>query len=90
MITKKSQAVCQQHVYAKPMSLFLNWAQFCTFIGLFLNKSKSILIKTQDLAMVVMPWPGFEPGLSRPQREVLTTIRSRPVRPCIGLSEQDK
>ena len=24
-----------------------------------------------------MPWPGFEPGLSRPQREVLTTIRSR-------------
>ena len=25
----------------------------------------------------VMPWPGFEPGLSRPQREVLTTIRSR-------------
>ena len=27
-----------------------------------------------------MPWPGFEPGLSRPQREVLTTIRSRPER----------
>ena len=25
-----------------------------------------------------LPWPGFEPGLSRPQREVLTTIRSRP------------
>ena len=24
-----------------------------------------------------LPWPGFEPGLSRPQREVLTTIRSR-------------
>ena len=27
-----------------------------------------------------LPWPGFEPGLSRPQREVLTTIRSRPFR----------
>ena len=24
-----------------------------------------------------VPWPGFEPGLSRPQREVLTTILSR-------------
>ena len=27
-----------------------------------------------------LPWPGFEPGLSRPQRELLTTIRSRPLR----------
>ena len=26
---------------------------------------------------VSMPWPGFEPGLLRPQRRVLTTIRSR-------------
>ena len=25
----------------------------------------------------LLPWPGFESGLSRPQREVLTTIRSR-------------
>ena len=25
-----------------------------------------------------VPWPGFEPGLLRPQRNVLTTIRSRP------------
>ena len=24
-----------------------------------------------------VPWPGFEPGLLRPQRNVLTTIRSR-------------
>ena len=24
-----------------------------------------------------LPWPGFEPGLLRPQRNVLTTIRSR-------------
>ena len=30
-----------------------------------------------------LPWPGFEPGLSRPQREVLTTIRSRPFRQLI-------
>ena len=28
---------------------------------------------------IALPWPGFEPGLSRPQREVLTTIRSRPL-----------
>ena len=40
--------------------------------------------------MVVMPWPGFEPGLSRPQREVLTTIRSRPVRPYIINVKQDR
>ena len=26
-----------------------------------------------------VPWPGFEPGLLRPQRRVLTTRRSRPV-----------
>ena len=26
---------------------------------------------------IFMPWPGFEPGLLRPQRKVLTTIRSR-------------
>ena len=26
-----------------------------------------------------LPWPGFEPGLLRPQRRVLTTIRSRPL-----------
>ena len=26
--------------------------------------------------LLTLPWPGFEPGLSRPQREVLTTIRS--------------
>ena len=25
----------------------------------------------------LLPWPGFEPGLLRPQRNVLTTIRSR-------------
>ena len=25
----------------------------------------------------MLPWPGFEPGLLRPQRRVLTTIRSR-------------
>ena len=28
-------------------------------------------------AAIYMPWPGFEPGLLRPQRNVLTTIRSR-------------
>ena len=32
-----------------------------------------------------LPWPGFEPGLSRPQREVLTTIRSRPMHQRIPL-----
>ena len=34
--------------------------------------------KTRTLCSVkIMLWPGFEPGLSRPQREVLTTIRSQ-------------
>ena len=28
-------------------------------------------------ALSMLPWPGFEPGLLRPQRRVLTTIRSR-------------
>ena len=27
--------------------------------------------------LIALPWPGFEPGFSRPQREVLTTILSR-------------
>ena len=30
-----------------------------------------------------MPRPGFEPGLLRPQRNVLTTIRSRLLMPRI-------
>ena len=31
----------------------------------------------KNIPRICLPWPGFEPGLSRPQREVLTTIRSR-------------
>ena len=31
-----------------------------------------------------LPWPGFEPGLLRPQRRVLTTRRSRPTRTFMG------
>ena len=34
-------------------------------------KQKNLLWKRS------LPWPGFEPGLLRPQRNVLTTIRSR-------------
>ena len=30
-----------------------------------------------ETAFLQLPWPGFEPGLLRPQRRVLTTIRSR-------------
>ena len=30
-----------------------------------------------DKKVLSMPWPGFEPGLLRPQRRVLTTRRSR-------------
>ena len=30
-----------------------------------------------DNSRTKMPWPGFEPGLLRPQRRVLTTRRSR-------------
>ena len=39
-----------------------------------------------------LPWPGFEPGLSRPQREVLTTIRSRLTRRLenVGLNHKDR
>ena len=31
----------------------------------------------------IMPWPGFEPGLLRPQRRVLTTRRSRLTRDLV-------
>lgn len=34
--------------------------------------------KTPTVTMLfTLPWPGFEPGLLRPQRRVLTTRRSR-------------
>ena len=47
--------------------------------GAFLHATwKQCILPSQKGKRAGMPWPGFEPGLSRPQREVLTTIRSRP------------
>ena len=43
---------------------------------LFLQKL--LICRTRD-SCLSLRWPGFEPGLSQPQREVLTTIRSRPL-----------
>ena len=41
-------------------------------------KLYDMIIKQQYLlSKMLLPWPGFEPGLLRPQRNVLTTIRSR-------------
>ena len=34
-----------------------------------------------------MPWPGFEPGLLRPQRRVLTTRRSRLTGDLVGIDD---
>ena len=45
---------------------------FHLFKILLIEKKKNIKKQKWE-----MPWPGFEPGLLRPQRRVLTTIRSR-------------
>ena len=37
--------------------------------------------KKKKKAKIILPWPGFEPGLLRPQRSVLTTRRSRRATP---------
>ena len=37
-------------------------------------KKKHFFLMTEKMSL---PWPGFEPGLLRPQRRVLTTRRSR-------------
>jgi hypothetical protein len=41
------------------------------------QKSKDMCILAAMLGLLVMSPPGFEPGLPRPQRGVLTTIRWR-------------
>ena len=38
---------------------------------------KTIILNLFEWKKLSMPWPGFEPGLLRPQRRVLTTRRSR-------------
>ena len=38
---------------------------------------KFYFLKSWREKVLSMPWPGFEPGLLRPQRRVLTTRRSR-------------
>ena len=42
--------------------------------GIIFGKSR---VKVKSLFKMSLPWPGFEPGLLRPQRRVLTTRRSR-------------
>ena len=54
---------------------------------LFLQKK--LICRTRD-SCLSLPWPGFEPGLSRPQREVLTTIRSRPLHQRFWISHDNK
>ena len=54
---------------------------------LFLQKQ--LICRTRD-SCSSLPWPGFEPGLSRPQREVLTTIRSRPLHQLFCISHDNK
>ena len=44
----------------------------------FLDIKVGVVTKWQNAQR--LPWPGFEPGLLRPQRRVLTTRRSRPER----------
>ena len=44
---------------------------------------KFYFLKSWREKVLSMPWPGFEPGLLRPQRRVLTTRRSR-LRTAIG------
>ena len=53
---------------------------------LFLQKQ--LICRTRD-SCLSLPWPGFEPGLSRPQREVLTTIRSRPLHQLFCISHDN-
>ena len=48
----------------------------CLYLSLVLLLPKTGWL-CHDRETTALPWPGFEPGLSRPQREVLTTIRSR-------------
>ena len=48
------------------------------FITIIVFKQKTIKIK--------MPRPGFEPGLLRPQRSVLTTRRSRRATEEVGVN----
>ena len=50
---------------------------------------KQLICHTWD-SCLSLPWPGFEPGLSRPQREVLTTIRSRPLHQLFCISHDNK
>ena len=59
----------------------------CLYISPMHHTSHHLLLLLQRMYTVVflfiarfqnrVPWPGFEPGLLRPQRRVLTTIRSR-------------
>ena len=55
-----------------PQFCFHRWNKSCLWNGNEIKCSWNVHKKTSPL-----PWPGFEPGLLRPQRRVLTTRRSR-------------
>ena len=57
------------------------------YITTFIFAKVSVL-PTRD-SCLSLPWPGLEPGLSRPQREVLTTIRSRPLHELFCISHDN-
>ena len=52
---------------------------FFEFLYIFeiVRQRKFSIFFLSDEKWFTVPWPGFEPGLLRPQRNVLTTIRSR-------------
>ena len=50
--------------------------------------AKVPVLPTRD-SCLSLPWPGFEPGLSRPQREVLTTIPSLPLHQLFCISHDN-
>ena len=59
------------------------------FTSIFSLKILVDVQKKKKTAKIILPRPGFEPGLLRPQRSVLTTRRSRRATPH-AVSEKRK
>ena len=68
------------HHYTTDATCLLKKPYLYSFYFLFLFLFLFFFL-TSWIVKMFMPWPGFEPGLLRPQRRVLTTRRSWPV--CI-------
>ena len=54
-----------------------HWESFHKKMNEAESGQKNLSARSHEGSWGVLPWPGYEPGLSRPQREVLITIRSR-------------